>query len=355
MADVKIALEELKEESDSGVLAGTLTPRTAFNARRIWVWGTAVLLVVAIAVMGWLFRGGSKKPAAGPEVVPLTTYAGIEQSPSFSPDGNQLAFSWNGEKQDNFNIYLKLIGSQNYLRLTTDPADDFSPAFSPDGRSIGFIRVSKERAVFIVIPAICGPEHIVAEVPTPRVSVPRFAWFPTGSWVVTDGLLLLSTETGETRNLTSPPTKSLPDLCPSVSPDGRSVAFSRSTSATLGHYDFCLLDLTEELKPKGEPRRLSSVRRELSGSVWTPNGQEIIFSSRQFWGAGLWRIPAFGAGRTRAVNIGWGRGCPTSHLPEWQPVGILAVESQRQHLASCAVGPWGGLRSRIEVHHLHAC
>jgi Tol biopolymer transport system component len=63
-----------------------------------------------------------------------------------------MAFSWNGEKQDNFDIYIKLIGSPNYVRLTTDPADDFSPAFSPDGRSIGFVRVSKGRATFIVIP-----------------------------------------------------------------------------------------------------------------------------------------------------------------------------------------------------------
>ncbi len=121
MADLKVALEDLKEESDSGMLAGTSTPRSSFNGRRIWVWGTAALLVIVVAVMAWVFRGGSKKPATRPEVVPLTTYAGIEQSPSFSPDGNQLAFSWNGEKQDNFDIYLKLIGSQNYLRPNHRP------------------------------------------------------------------------------------------------------------------------------------------------------------------------------------------------------------------------------------------
>ena len=101
---------------------------------------------MAIAVAVWLFRGTARKPAAAPEVVPLTSYAGSERSPSFSPDGNQVAFSWNGEKQDNFDIYLKLIGSPTPVRLTTDPAEDISPAFSPDGRSIGFVRVSKERA-----------------------------------------------------------------------------------------------------------------------------------------------------------------------------------------------------------------
>ena len=66
---------------------------------------------MAIAVVGWLFRGDCQKTGTDPEVVPLTSYAGFEQSPSFSPDGNQVVFSWDGEKQDNFDIYLKLIGS----------------------------------------------------------------------------------------------------------------------------------------------------------------------------------------------------------------------------------------------------
>jgi Tol biopolymer transport system component len=72
--------------------------------------------------------------------VPLTSDPGTQHSPSFSPDGNQDAFSWNGEKQDNYDIYVKLIGSPAPLRLTSDAAEDTAPAFSPDGRTIAFIR-----------------------------------------------------------------------------------------------------------------------------------------------------------------------------------------------------------------------
>jgi serine/threonine protein kinase len=175
MDDVKVVLEELKEGSDSGTLAGQLP--TVPSTRRTWVWAAAAVVVVAIAVAAWLFRGTARKPAGAPEVVPLTSYTGSENSPSFSPDGDQVAFSWNGEKQDNFDIYLKLIGSPTPERLTTDPAEDVSPAFSPDGRSIGFVRVSKEHANFIVIPAIGGPERLVAEVPAPNPYLP-FACSP---------------------------------------------------------------------------------------------------------------------------------------------------------------------------------
>ena len=46
--------------------------------------------------------------------------------------------------------------------------------------------------------------------------------------------------------------------------------------------DIYLLDLTEDLKPKGEPRRLTSLKGFSFGSAWTPNGREIIFSLRSF-------------------------------------------------------------------------
>jgi Tol biopolymer transport system component len=255
------------------------------------------MAVVAMAVAGWLFRGTARKPAATPEVVPLTSFAGSEQSASFSPDGNQIAFSWNGEKQDNFDIYVKLIGSPTPLRLTTDPADDLSPAFSPDGRSIGFVRVLKERSVFIVIPSIGGPERTVAEVPAPELYTPPgplFAWLPDGKLVVTAGLAMMSIESGETHSLTSPPMKSLPDYSPAVSPDGRTVAFSRSTGASVS--DIYLLDLDEDLKPKGEPRRVTFLKRNSYSPAWTPNGREIIFSSGVFFSPGLWRVLTSGSG-----------------------------------------------------------
>jgi Tol biopolymer transport system component len=303
--DLKVTLDELKEESDSGTLAGA--PLVVRSTRRPWVWVGVAMVVLAITIAGWLFRGTVRKPQAALEVVPLTTYTGSEQSPSFSPDGNQVAFSWNGEKQDNFDIYVKLIGSPTPVRLTTDPAGDYSPAFSADGRSIGFVRVSKEHATFIVIPSIGGPERIVANLPE---SVGSFAWLPDGKWVVTDGLALLSTETGETHSLTSPPSKSSPDFSPAVSPDGHAVVFSRSASVGFFSSDLYLLELAEDLKPKGEPRRLTFLKGSIFGSVWTSSGQEIIFASG-FAGSGtsLWKLSVSGNSGPEQLSFSAGEAC----------------------------------------------
>jgi eukaryotic-like serine/threonine-protein kinase len=99
--------------------------------------------------------------------------------------------------------------------------------------------------------------------------------------------------------LTVPPIKESPDTFPAVSPDGHTIAFSRSHS--LFEWEIYVLDLNEDLKPKGEPRQLTSLKAVSSSGVWTPNGQEIIFASGPglgiVSGIGLWRVKVSGQGK----------------------------------------------------------
>ena len=91
----------------------------------------------------------------------------------------------------------------------------------------------------MIVPAIGGPERVVAEVPIPYLAFTRsFAWLPDGKRVIADGLVLLSTESGETRSLTSPPTKSSFDFAPAVSPDGSTVAFSREVGPSTRSFTY---------------------------------------------------------------------------------------------------------------------
>ena len=259
----------------------------------------------------WLNRSATKVAEAPLTVVPLTSYPGEERQPSFSPDGNQVAFSWNGEKQDNFDIYIKDVGSGAQRRLTTAPEADSFPSWSPDGRTIAFVRERPgwKGSVYLVSP-LGPPERKVAEIGYRHWRTGRLPWTPDGkSLVISDlnsenesvELFLLSVETGERRRLTFGQEKFLGDIGPSLSPDGRALVFVRELSWFL--CDIYLLTLSEDFQPIGKPTRLTFENRLIWSPVWTLDGRELIFSSSSGPSSSpsLFRIAASGSGKPQRL------------------------------------------------------
>src|SRR5690349_19838765 len=106
MDDVRVALQELGEESESGKLNPAL-PRKHRLPRRVLLACGAVALGLVVAA-GWYAFDRRSPPLPPIVTVPMTSYPGYEKHPSFSPDGRQVTFSWNGEKQENYAIYVVL-------------------------------------------------------------------------------------------------------------------------------------------------------------------------------------------------------------------------------------------------------
>jgi Tol biopolymer transport system component len=305
MTDLKLALEDVKEDLDSGALAATgVTPAPKRPAP---VWVVALLLLAAGAAVGWYVLAHGKSSNNPVVAIPLTTYPGSERHPTFSPDGSQVAFSWDGSNEDNFDVYVKLIDSGPPLRLTNDPADDFHPAWSPDGRTIAFMRrLPGSRAAVMLISPLGGPERKLAETGdvTPGMwdSSRSLAWSPDSKHLAAldraspnepVALFLISVETGERVRLTQPPRGIAGDSGPAFSHDGRMLAFSRLAGITAS--DLHVITLSRALVPVGEPKRLTFDSRRLNDPVWAPDGREIIFSStRAAGGFSLWRIAANG-------------------------------------------------------------
>jgi eukaryotic-like serine/threonine-protein kinase len=297
MADLKIGLEDLKAESDSGSLVVAGEKIAAGRRRPVLIWVVAFAVIAAGAAGLWFFTMRTKSNEAAPRVVPLSAYPGLAAQPSFSPDGNQVAFSWNGEKQDNFDIYVKLIDSATPLRLTTDPAADSSPAWSPDGRSIAFERDTGNSVAVILIPAIGGPERELGRLSGGS----KVAWTPDGKWLAvadhtsTDQpstIFLLSAATGEKRRLTSPPKATEGDTNPAFSPDGRRLAFSRSRSTPMS--EIYALSLSKDLVPQGEPEQLTRENAWIVEPIWTHDGREIMCTMLTTGSKSLWRLSASG-------------------------------------------------------------
>jgi Tol biopolymer transport system component len=303
MDDVKIALQELKEESDSGVLGVSAASRPNPHPRLYWVLTIAAALLVAMLGV-WLVRSKKEVPETQMVAVPLTSYPGNESWPSFSPDGTQVAFTWDGDKQDNSDIYVKQIGVEPPYRLTNDPAMDYSPAWSPDGRFIAFLReVSKGKTTIMITPQRGGSERILAEIngAVQRLAYgPFLSWTPDSKWLLaptsTPGqrpfaLHLFSAETGEQRPLTNPPMGDVGDTAPAVSPDGRTLVFSR-VSPDYYNVTLWLLHLGEGYESLGKEEQVQTGNMTSTSAAWLPDGNEFVFSSGPGTNFGLWRIAA---------------------------------------------------------------
>lgn len=299
MADLKVAIEDARNESRAG-------RQVAEPSQRRWAWviGPALLLVIVLGLFAW--KPWVAGPTAEPlQAVALTTLPGVEQSPSLSPEGNNVAFTWTGPKQDNQDIYVQMIGSGSPLQLTTDPQNDYNPVWSPDGRWIAFFRSQPPAPTGLrsrelrLIPALGGPERKLADIQSQDFFpvAAYLAWSPDGnSLVVTDSpgegqpdaLFVVSVETGEKSRLTNPQPPVLADTSPAVSPDGRSLVFLRRT--TWGSGELHLLPLGRGLIAGGEPRRLTPAGLRADFPAWMPDGNEIIFSAK----GSLWRLGVFG-------------------------------------------------------------
>jgi Tol biopolymer transport system component/serine/threonine protein kinase len=261
-----------------------------------WVgWITAgVFILSTIGLSVALFR----RPTVSPRVVPFTSFPGQKYSPVFSPDGNQIAFIWDGATGAERGVYVKLLGAGEPLRVASNPG--LNLAWSPDSRSIAFDRASPNAGIFVV-PALGGPERRLTEMSG------AFAWSPDGKTLAISSrnsaeeptsIFLLTIATGETRRLTFPEPGSIGDLSPAFAPDGQTLAFIRSPGTQVS--DIFLVPVAG-----GASRRLTFDNLSLGGGLaWTADGREIVFSSTRGGLPTLWRIESTGSRLRRLIGIG---------------------------------------------------
>jgi Tol biopolymer transport system component len=85
----------------------------------------------------------------------------------------------------------------------------------------------------------------------------------------------------------------LGDYSPSISPDGSSLAFARQVKSFV--YELYVQRLTRDLRPEGEPVRVTDRRYPVVlGTAWTANGREIVYSAGGDGAESLWRVPVSG-------------------------------------------------------------
>jgi Tol biopolymer transport system component len=278
----------------------------------------AVMLALALCSVGAVVTLMARL-ASGPQVAQkktqLTSTAGSEAYPSFSPDARRLAYSArDASKVSAFHVFVRELPSGTPQQLTQGEGSDVGPVWSPDGGTLAFLRIEEGRTACIVIPADGGAERKVAEFgPAADTGqpMPAVSWTPDGKSlaVVQSGdklpaIVLVAVnaalDTGKVQPITAPPDGSQGDSTPAISPTGSSLAFVRATGSTGndGGADIWLCDLSG-----AGLRRLTFDDHTIRGIAWTRDGQDILYSANRAGGWHIWRVPAYG-GSPKEYTLG---------------------------------------------------
>ncbi|MEO7652547.1 MAG: protein kinase, partial [Bryobacteraceae bacterium] len=226
MGDLRVALEELRDEAQSGKLDAAVVPKAAPPARP---WLLPVIAGIAAIAAGGLTYLLTRQPPAKQEnwrFRRLTSDSGYTTMPAISQDGKLVAYA-SDRAGGNLDLYMQQASGGRPLRLTDHPADDVTPSFSPDGTQIVF-RSEREGGGVYVVPALGGEARLMV----PKGSNPKF------------------------------------------SPDGKTIAFQ------IGGF---LMASEIFLVPAagGKPARLQTNVAWAAEPVWSPDGKKILFAGSE--------------------------------------------------------------------------
>jgi Tol biopolymer transport system component len=201
-------------------------------------------LLLLVVIGGYLLRHRSQMRPDKLTIVPFTTFPGFEIAPSFSPDGNEIVFSWFGyEKEFQFDLYIKQVGQEHVVQLTHHPAIFLGSSWSPNGRLIAFMRQTTDpegTGIFLISP-LGGAERKVASITAYNDWAPQgVRWSPDGKWLAFSkwsslaktanssaghfSIHLINVETSEERLLPDPSNDCRNTWQPAFSPDGKYLA-----------------------------------------------------------------------------------------------------------------------------------
>ena len=287
-ADLRSELKRLQRDTSSGHTAAhsgaaPVAQREEKLRFRPWMIAGAVAVLLVAGLLWRLYLASPAKYSGPPSrLVPLNTSTGQKGWPKFSPDGNEVAFAWQGENPNDkvvFHIYVQLVGAGAPLQLTASSGFDDDPAWSPDGKFVAFRR-GRHPLTYYIVPALGGPERKLADGDMESSGGGGLSWSPDGKYLaVADAgekagpdapthIYYISLESGERRESKIEMPGPFAEA-PAFSPDGKDLAFISGPG-------FLSEDVYIAPVAGGKPRPVTSLRSQMSGVTWTPDGRGVL-------------------------------------------------------------------------------
>jgi len=283
--DLAFALEAVTSSSAShDTFAAEALPRS--SNRRLALALLAILLVAAAASF-FAYRFGAasiRRPRA--TYVQLTTEAGLELSPSLSPDGKTFVFVRGFPPRRR--IFLQRVDGRSAIPLSrSETDDDRAPEFSPDGSQIAF-RSSRDGGGLFVMGATGESVR--------RISSEGFdpSWSADGKEIVFSSEELDQPTSRNSIshfgivNLATGAVRLVPvdGMQPQFSPNGKRLLYW-ALKGRGGQRDLYTVSVSGD--PKSIVPLMDDTPLDWDGN-WAADGRSVIFSSDRGGTMNLWRL-----------------------------------------------------------------
>ncbi len=310
--DLKLTLEEIKEDSNSGVQA-------ARPKRHSWLpYAIVALISILLAFGAWAWWRIWREPSATPLAVEQLTFdSGLTTDPAISPDGKLIAYASDRAGEGNLDIWVQYLQGEP-IRITHNPADEMQPSFSPDGTQIVYRSTQDGGGIYMVSSLGGGEPRLIAK----GGASPHFS--PDGTEILFSDPGIVSRH-AYTLNIAVPGAQRkqlAPELLgvafPLWSPDGRQILLiGFQVGASLG--DAGLFVVSRD-GGKAEKVRLDGpIPAGLSGGMldaWLPDNRVIaeaeVRGRTNLWQVDLaphpWRVRGFhqltfGTGTSKSLSV----------------------------------------------------